>query len=410
MTISTSTIELSPIERSLYVTVQQEVGLGVGALRRKNAEMAVMLFGSALQKLDASQPFYDQLLHNLLLSYKLMIEQKLDAGNETAANALLEECLKLQIKGSMANDAAFRQSFASVYDSMSRVFFRRHKFDQSVRCCRKAIEIHPAPGFRVNLENALRASASAAVLTDFASDVNPEQLGTHIFIACAPKSGSTFLKNVLVSLTGYRDAFMVYTPGQFEQDIYQPALSGLASFDTVTQQHCRASDANVQMMQAFGIRPVVLVRNIFDSVMSLFDFYNKGAFANSFFRADYLTLDNETRLDLIIDNLVPWYFQFAASWDLVEKQKRLELTWLRYEDMISDKPATIQTVLNFYGLNAPLRGIEERISEIESEKRRSRFNKGVAGRGETELSDSRKRRIREYARYFPSTDLSVIGV
>jgi len=78
--------------------------------------MAVMLFGSALQKLDASQPFYDQLLHNLLLSYKLMIEQKLDAGNENAANALLEECLKLQIKGSMANDAAFRQSFASVYD------------------------------------------------------------------------------------------------------------------------------------------------------------------------------------------------------------------------------------------------------------------------------------------------------
>ncbi|MBA2704279.1 MAG: hypothetical protein H0U60_10550, partial [Blastocatellia bacterium] len=78
-----------------------------------------------------------------------------------------------------------------------------------------------------------------------------------------------------------------------------------ADLDTVTQQHCRASDANVHLMQAFGIRPVVLVRNIFDSVMSLLDFYNKGAFQTSYFRADWQALDEELKIDLLIENVIP---------------------------------------------------------------------------------------------------------
>ena len=44
--------------------------------------------------------------------------------------------------------------------------------------------------------------------------------------------------------------------------------------------------------------------------------------------------------------------QFVASWTLVEKQQRLEINWLRYEDLIADKPAAVKDVLKFYGLGA----------------------------------------------------------
>jgi hypothetical protein len=203
---------------------------------------------------------------------------------------------------------------------------------------------------------------------------------------------------------------MVYTSGQFEQDLYLPMLDSVAAVDTVTQQHCRASDANVQLMQAFGIKPVVLVRNIFDSVISLLDFYNKGAFSNSFFRADYSSLDDQTRIDLLIDNLVPWYFQFVASWSEVEKKKGLEIFWLTYEDLIGDKSVSIQNVLKFYGLGAAPRSIEQKIREAEAEKRNTRFNKGVAGRGRSGLSDQQKIRISRLARYYPATDFSRIGL
>jgi hypothetical protein len=233
-------------------------------------------------------------------------------------------------------------------------------------------------------------SGQRAELADFTTDIIEEQLGTHIFIACVPKSASTFLKNLLVSLTGYRDVFMVYAAGQNEHEIYLPTLRETAHLDTVTQQHCRASFANVQMMQAFGIKPVVLVRNIFDSVMSLLDFTIKGAFHHSYFREDFQILDEETKIDLLIDNIIPWYFQFVASWSLVEKQKSLDIFWLGYEELIADKPAVIQDILKFYALGAARRGIEQKIKETELEGRKIRFNKGVAGRGESSLSEQQK--------------------
>lgn len=400
---------IAPSSKDQYSIVQQEVDLGASALAREDAEMAVTFFRSALQKLSIRQPFHDHLVHNLLLSFKLSIEQKLVAGDTASAKATLEAALKLEILGEMSADEIFRKRFAGAFEDLSIVFFKYRHLDESIACCRKGISIYAAPGSHINLTNALTASGTRAVLSDFTTAISREQLGRHIFIACVPKSGSTFLKNLLLGITGFRDAFMVNMASQFEQELYLPILRNTAHLDTVTQQHCRASDVNIHLMQAFEIRPVVLVRNIFDSVMSLLDFYDGGASANSYFREDYRSLDPETKLDLIIDNFVPWYFQFVASWSLAEKQDRLELLWLRYEDLVADKSDSVQKVLGFYGLSAPVKGIEKMIKETESRKEKTRFNKGVAGRGKAGLSDEQKERIVRFARYFPTTDFTCIG-
>lgn len=393
-----------------YGVVQQEVELGVRALGLQHADAAVTFFTSALRKLTSGQPFYDHLVHNLLLSYKLSVEQLLRSGQSDAAVNVLQDALALEIRGEMADDATFRKEFAGAYQGLGLALFSNGRFGESVLAFRKSIRVRQAPGFHINLSNALTASGVRAELLDFTADISPEQLGQHIFIACVPKSASTFLKNLLVSLTGYRDVFMVYAAGQSEHELYLPTLRDTGHFDTVTQQHCRASDANVQMMQAFNIRPLVLVRNIFDSVMSLLDFYDKGAFYQSYFRTDYESLDEESRIDLIIDNVIPWYFQFVASWALVEKQQRLEILWLSYEDLIKDKPKAIENILAFYGLGASRRNVQERITEIESGKTKIRFNRGVAGRGKSGLSERQKDRVRQMTRYYPSTDFGRIGL
>ncbi len=407
---SAETLDASNSNQNLTSALQQEVDFGVQALQRGNADMAVTFFQSALQKVNVRQPFYDHLVHNLLLSYKHLIEKLLKTGDIATAQNFLRAALRLEIRGEMADDSTFLQRFADEFQSLGLVFFQNILYEESLLCCRKAISIYARPGAYVNLTNALSASRRQAQLSDFTTDMTPEQLGRHIFIACVPKSASTFLKNLLVNLTGYRDLFAVYAAGQNEHELYLPTLRESAPLDTVTQQHCRASDANVHLMQAFGIRPVVLVRNVFDSVMSQLDFYNKGAFYNSYFRADYQALDEETKIDLLIDNIIPWYFQFVASWDLVEKQKRLEINWLSYEDFIGDKPSSIQNVLNFYGLGASQQTVEQKIKETESEGRRIRFNKGVAGRGKSGLNDRQKEQIHRLARYYPTTDFSRIGL
>jgi hypothetical protein len=70
------------------------------------------------------------------------------------------------------------------------------------------------------------------------------------------------------------------------------------------------------------------------------DFYNNGAFSNSFFRADYSSLKIKPgrSADRQSGSLV---FQFVASW-AGRKEKGPEIFWLTYEDLIN-KPATIKT-------------------------------------------------------------------
>jgi hypothetical protein len=390
--------------------LQQEVELGIQALKHESADLAVTLFQSALQKLRVDEPFYDHLVHNLLLSYRFLIEKLLKQNDIFMALDFLRAALRLEIRGDMVTDAMFLRKFAGAFQDLGIVLFQHGLKQESVWCCRKAISVYPSPGSYVNLTNSLAAAGQWAILSDFTTELTEDQLGRHIFIACVPKSASTFLKNLLVNLTGYRDLFTVYAAGQSEHEIYLPTLRESAHLDTVTQQHCRASDANVHLMQAFGIRPVVLVRNIFDSVMSLLDFYNQGAFQNSYFRADWQALDQETKIELLIENVIPWYFQFVASWDLAEKQKRLEVHWLTYEELVADKPSSILKVLEFHGLGAGRRGVEQRIKEIEAGERKIRFNKGVTGRGKVGLNDRQKEQIRRFTRYYPSTDFGRIGL
>jgi len=404
------TMDITDARADMYRTVQQEVELGTQALRRKNASMAVTFFQSALAKLDVDEPFYDHLVHNLLIAYKSVVEERCRASDVATGLDFVRAAIRLEVEGQMVDDPAFLKKFAGEFQTLSTLLLQNSRPDESLMCCRKAISIYRGPGAHINLTNALLAAGQPARLADFSSEITPDQLGRHIFIACAPKSGSTFLKNLLLNLTGYQDAFMVFSPGQFEQELYLPTVLETAALDTVTQQHARASDANLHLMQAFGLRPVVLVRNIFDSVVSLLDFYDKGAYRNSYFRADWQSLDRDTKIDLIIDNLVPWYFQFVASWDLAEKQKRIEVEWLTYEDLIADKTSAVLRILEFYGLGAARRGVGQRINEIESEGRRNRFNKGVAGRGKSGLNDTQKDRIRAICRYYPTTDFSQIGM
>src|SRR5437660_8304140 len=407
---SGKTIDVPQLNGNLYGILQQEVDLGVQAVKRGSADMAVTLFQSALQKLSVEQPFYDHLVHNLLLSYELLIKKLLKQGDTSTALDFLRAALRLEIRGDMAEDSTFLRKFAGAFQNLGIVFFQNSLNEASLLCCRKAISVYPSPGSYVNLTNSLSAAGQRAILSDFTTEITVEQLGRHLFIACVPKSASTFLKNLLVNLTGYRDLFTVYAAGQSEHEIYLPTLREGAHLDTVTQQHCRASDANVHLMQDFYIRPVVPVRNLFASVMSQLDFYNKGAFQTSYFRADWPALDEETKIDLLIENVIPWYFQFVASWDLAEKQQRLEVHWLSYEDLIADKPSSVLKVLEFYGLGASRRGIEQRIGEIESGEKKIRFNKGITGRGRSGLNNRQKEQIRHLTRYYPRTDFSQIGL
>jgi len=253
------------------------------------------------------------------------------------------------------------------------------------------------------------ATGEAPRLADFAPDRDEREFGTHAFIACMPKSGSTFLKMTLCALTAWPEASMTYAFLQNEEELYLPFVRKAACSDTVTQQHVRATVPNLQMMQAFKIRPIVLVRNLFDVIVSYTDFFDTGAKVNTFFAGRWDGLSRERKLDLVIDNFVPWYCAFYASWSDVIRHDLLDCRLLRYEDMIADKLGTLKDLVDFYGLAKSAAECSAAIELVDGRKDITRFNKGKAGRG-GELSDAQKDRIRHLASYYPDVDFGPVGL
>lgn len=404
-------LTVSPEEQEMALSIQKDVDRGLVFLEKQQSDPAISAFKQAAEKAAPGSPVRDIITHNLLTAYRQRINQLLDAGEPLHVNRYLPEVSPLSLQSPLADDPEFRGKFADALRNLSLDFYNARQHEVALFFIRKAISVEPCPSYYIELTNALAWLKTPARLADYVTRYPANELGRHIFVTCAPKSGSTFLKNVLAEVTGFKTMFPVYAALQNEQELDLPNFVKFGNVNTVTQQHARASEANIQMMQAFGVRPIILVRNIFDTTVSLLDFYTKGYTFSTFFnKEDFLAFDDDTKIDLLIEYVLPWYFQFVASWQLAEREKRIEVKWITYEDMIADKPSMIENVLAFNGINTERERIIQVIGSVESDGEKNRFNKGISGRGKAVLTSDQRERITKLARYFPSAEFSLLGI
>lgn len=243
------------------------------------------------------------------------------------------------------------------------------------------------------------------------NDMNNQKI--HILLACMPKSGSSLLTNILTDLTGFLNWPLVRVYSQNEQDIYLPKLVDGLPFSTITQQHVRATKPNLELMKMFSIKPIILVRNLYDIVLSYRDHLinESPEVPAAYFNEQFLFLDEKTQIDMIIDLVIPWYFSFYSSWfNACYITKELDSLWLSYEEMILNKEAAIGKIIDFYRIRKDSTEINNSIEKVTAQKDKIRFNKGVAGRGKTGLNEIQKARIKNRARYYPWCDFSIIGL
>jgi hypothetical protein len=225
-----------------------------------------------------------------------------------------------------------------------------------------------------------------------------------------PKSGSTYLATLLSLATGYPQHPLVFAYERNEQDLDLAALLRSLGRPTVTQQHVRATGPNLALIDAFDLRTVVLVRNLFDVVLSLHDhLVGEGlGIPCGFFSEEFLRLDRPARLDMVIDLALPWYFAFYASWADVRARGGRPTHWLTYEGLTADPAGALRGCLDFCGLPASDGAVAAAVAQARS--RPTRHNKGVAGRGDADLTVAQKDRIRRLAAYYPSVDFTPVGL
>ena len=227
-----------------------------------------------------------------------------------------------------------------------------------------------------------------------------------IVVAAAPRTGSTFLTNVLIKATKLPNFRLCSGYATNEHDLYLPALCIVNDSGCVSQMHMKGTFHNTSLINRFKIRQIILVRNIYDIVASLFDDlrkkeempgYHTGESGYSFLWLDSATknMNDGDLIDMIIDLAIPWYVNFYVSWYRLAEQNIVNPIWVNYEDMMNDKNNTIISILNF--IDFPFNG--EINSTILNEKY-STYNMGGSGRGNILLSDERKRRIMEKFSYY----------
>ncbi len=235
-----------------------------------------------------------------------------------------------------------------------------------------------------------------------------------IFIAAMPKSGSSFLSYALAELTGYPHAYCAYDYDRTEQELYLPKVIDVYGRGSVVQQHVRANEPNLAIFRDFGIRPVVLVRNLFDVVVSVRDHLRDESLTNfpsAYVSEEFRAFDDERQFDFIVAFVVPWYLGFYYSWWDAERRAALPFDWLVYDEVIRDWPRAIGGVLSARGLERSEADVAAVVAGLrERPHRRVRVNQAVPNRGDSLLSARQRERIVELARFYPGVDFGRIGI
>ncbi len=227
-----------------------------------------------------------------------------------------------------------------------------------------------------------------------------------ILVACFPKSGSTFLTSLIGNLPGYSIAHYVPAYERREQEICDLEIQKFLLIENqVAQHHVRASEFTLQLIRRYNLKLIVLVRNIFDCIVSLADHMisESAVFPMAYMDQQMANKPIEYRIEAIIDLAAPWYINFFVSW-----WKSMPNNIVRYEDVvlggIENKLSLISSIdSNIKYLDVLKAG--EAIRDLNT-----RINVGKLGRGKQLISSGLIDKVYRLSSYYPEVDFTAIGL
>jgi hypothetical protein len=234
--------------------------------------------------------------------------------------------------------------------------------------------------------------------------------GKPIFVVCLPKSASTFFSLVLAAATGRRTVPAMPSFGRREQEFDAFATLALRDRAVVLQSHTRYSAATRYFLREVGTPPVLIVRDLLDSLISLWDHMRNegpGVPVALVDRRDLLRDDAEM-LDFLADIVAAWYVQFFAGWMRAAASGDVNVLLLDYETVTADPALAIESVCRHIGdPTPPMAVISQCIEDVRLAK--PRFKQGTSGRG-ARFGRERLARVERLAAFYPDVDFSPIGI
>jgi len=311
-------------------------------------------------------------------------------------------------------DPDFDISDLDVTDALVDMFERRRALPRALQIVRRQGDIQGHAPYREGLRffRSIYGSNARAHVTDFALGASESQLGRTILIACIPKTGSTFLLNVLAHATGYPAPKLCLSYANEENILCPETALSLGGVDKIAQEHIRATPQNLAVAQGFNMNVVVLVRDIFDSLLSMRDMLMTKTFGSvaALFQDDLSGFDEETQLDAVIAKFAHWQLDFFTSWTRAIRDGRIGAEVITYESMMAEKSLVIHGICRASGLTTTPDDVTAAIDAIDGDKDKSRKNIGISGRGKAAMTQRQIEEIQSMTRFYPDIDFSPLGL
>jgi hypothetical protein len=235
-----------------------------------------------------------------------------------------------------------------------------------------------------------------------------------LFFAFAPKAAGTFLRTAAIEAVGGSLVRVVHAQGGREAQPYLPIfvnyyLGGVCEGPLVAHVHMQAAPANRYFLEAFDIKPIIMLRPIPDMLASYWDMLAASAQA----RAEGLNcpipdafpaFDDGRKADFMIDMIAPWYVHYFATWMTYLAKKPDEVCLLRYTDFVADPVQVLEAALDHADLTRSRSVCQAALDSAWKDRAALRYNKGAMGRGREYFSDAHRERLTQMLAYHPVLD------
>jgi len=203
-----------------------------------------------------------------------------------------------------------------------------------------------------------------------------------LLLAFAPKCAGTYFPEAAIQALKGRMIEMCRQGGT----LYLPSLlAGLLDSSAqpgIAHIHMQALTENRRFIEALGLKPVIMIRNIADMLASFLDMLDADPITGDVglqceIPKNFRALDRVTKLNFVIDVIAPWYATYFASWKRVVDDAPGMVCVLRYRDLRANPADTLYRALSHAGFATSrfesLKAVEQMRSRMDS----YRYNMGV---------------------------------
>lgn len=225
--------------------------------------------------------------------------------------------------------------------------------------------------------------------------VHLRQLGRRrpvVLLAFPPKAAGTYFRTAVVWAVEGQLVRAVHAQGGRDAQLYLPTFvsyyaGAVTTLNMVAHVHMQALPANIQFLEMFDIRPIVMTRSIPDMLASYWDMLENDPEArkdglNCLIPPDFCDMPERAKADFLIDILGPWYASYFATWYRYAESDPDRVCMLAYDEFRDEPADTLMRAVAHARLPRSFEQCRAALDRAWGMRDKCRYNKAESGRGE----------------------------